>query len=118
MKSEGNKGGARNAAQYGAHSFRHSFVSFCASAGVPLAVVQQIVGHGSPAMTEHYFNASRDAKQAAIEALPDMGADTVRQIPAPKDITADALRMKARDLLDTLPIEAVKEILNHYGKEA
>ena len=116
MKGEGNKGGARNAAQYGAHSFRHSFVSFCASAGVPLAVVQQIVGHGSPAMTEHYFNASRDAKQAAIEALPDMGADIGQQIPAPKDITADALRMKAHDLLDTLPVEAVKEFLDRYGE--
>ena len=106
-------GDSRGAAQYGAHSFRHSFVSFCASAGVPLAVVQQIVGHGSPAMTEHYFNASRDAKQAAIEALPDIGADVPQQ---PKDITEDALRMKARDLLETLPIEAVKEILEHYSE--
>ncbi len=108
-------GDGRGAAQYGAHSFRHSFVSFCASAGVPLAVVQQIVGHGSPAMTEHYFNASRDAKQAAIEALPDMGADVSQQ---PRDITADALRMKAHDLLDNLPIEAVKEFLTRYEKEA
>ena len=64
-------------------------------------------------MTEHYFNASRDAKQAAIEALPDIGADVPQQ---PKDITEDALRMKARDLLETLPIEAVKEILERYGE--
>ena len=63
-------GDGRGAAQYGAHSFRHTFVSFCASAGVPLAVVQQIVGHGSPAMTEHYFNASMEAKQKAISTLP------------------------------------------------
>ena len=104
-------GEGRGAAQYGAHSFRHSFVSFCASAGVPLAVVQQIVGHGSPAMTEHYFNASRDAKQAAIEALPDIGAEVPQQ---PKDITADALRMKAHDLLDKLPIDAIREIINLY----
>jgi integrase len=115
MKTEGLKGGARNAAQFGAHSFRHSFVSFCASAGVPLAIVQQIVGHGSPAMTEHYFNASKEAKQAAIEALPDIGADVPQQ---PKDITADALRMKAHDLLDTLPLEAVKAFLDQYGTEA
>ena len=108
-------GEGRGAAQYGAHSFRHSFVSFCASAGVPLAIVQQIVGHGSPAMTEHYFNASKEAKQAAIEALPDIGADVPQQ---PKDITADALRMKAHDLLDTLPLEAVKAFLDQYGTEA
>ena len=115
MKTEGLKGGARNAAQFGAHSFRHSFVSFCASAGVPLAIVQQIVGHGSPAMTEHYFNASKEAKQAAIEALPDIGADVPQQ---PKDVTPDVLRMKAHDLLDTLPLEAVKAFLDQYGTEA
>ena len=105
MKGEGNKGGARNAAQYGAHSFRHSFVSFCASAGVPLAVVQQIVGHGSPAMTEHYFNASHEAKQAAIEALPDMGADAP---PEPKDITAEALRAQAREIVEAMSVEELR----------
>jgi hypothetical protein len=114
-KDEGDKVTARQAAQYGAHSFRHTFVSFCARAGVPLAIVKQIVGHGSPAMTEHYFNASKEAKQAAIEALPDIGADVPQQ---PKDITADALRMKAHDLLDTLPLEAVKAFLDQYGTEA
>jgi integrase len=111
-KDEEVKATARNAAQYGAHSFRHSFVSFCASAGVPLAIVQQIVGHGSPAMTEHYFNASHEAKQAAIEALPDMGADVPQQ---PKDITDDATRMKCKDMIDALPIEAVREIMEKYG---
>lgn len=37
----------RKANIYGFHSFRHSFVSFCANAGVPLPVVQSIVGHGN-----------------------------------------------------------------------
>ena len=39
---------------YSLHSFRHTFVSFCANAGVPLAIVAEIVGHGNPAMTKHY----------------------------------------------------------------
>ena len=38
----------------GFHSLRHTFVSTCAKAGVPMSVVQAIVGHGSPAMTRHY----------------------------------------------------------------
>ena len=113
LKNGDSESGARGAAQYGAHSFRHTFVSFCASAGVPLAVVQQIVGHGSPAMTEHYFNASREAKQQAISALPDMSTD----MPGlPRDITEEAERMKARDLLDTLPIDKIHEFLEQYGK--
>ncbi len=78
-KDEGDKVTARQAAQYGAHSFRHTFVSFCASAGVPLAIVQQIVGHGSPAMTEHYFNASKEAKEKAIAALPIIAEEITQQ---------------------------------------
>ena len=59
--------------QYSMHSFRHTFVSFCANAGVPLAIVQSIVGHGSPAMTRHYTHISQEAAQGAINALPMSG---------------------------------------------
>lgn len=63
----------RRISQYGAHSFRHSFVSFCANAGVPMAIVQEIVGHGSPAMTRHYFHLDQVAAQKAINTLPQIG---------------------------------------------
>jgi integrase len=55
---------------YGFHSFRHSFVSFCAKAGVPMPVVQSIVGHGSPAVTRHYVHIGEGAARQAINALP------------------------------------------------
>ena len=55
---------------YSLHSFRHTFVSFCANAGVPLAIVAEIVGHGNPAMTRHYAHVNDTAKQDAISALP------------------------------------------------
>ena len=112
-KDKAIKAKARNAAQYGAHSFRHSFVSFCASAGVPLAVVQQIVGHGSPAMIEHYFNASRDAKQAAIEALPDMGANVDTKL---KDITPDALRMQIATFVNQADLSDLQTVW-HFIEE-
>ena len=35
------------------HSLRHTFVSLSANAGVPLPVVQSIVGHCSTTMTRH-----------------------------------------------------------------
>ena len=38
------------------HSLRHTFVSLSANAGVPLPVVQSIVGHCSSAMTRHYYH--------------------------------------------------------------
>lgn len=37
-----------------AHKFRHTFVTESLAAGVPLAVVQRIVGHSTPAMTSRY----------------------------------------------------------------
>lgn len=60
----------RKANVYGFHSFRHSFVSFCAKAGVPLPVVQSIVGHGNPAITRHYIHIGRESSLKAINALP------------------------------------------------
>ena len=112
--AEHEEGRARAAAAFGFHSLRHSFVSFAANAGIPQAVIAEIVGHGSPVMTRAYSHADQKAKQNAISAMPTIGAAANEKTLAP---TSDALRLKAHDLLDTLPIEAVKEILNHYGKE-
>ena len=47
---------------YGFHSFRHTFITRCIEAGVPLAEVQKIAGHSTPTMTAHYVaNMSDDA---------------------------------------------------------
>lgn len=42
------------------HTFRHSFVTLCLDAGVPLHEVQDAVGHASPVTTQRY-NRSRNA---------------------------------------------------------
>ena len=55
---------------YGLHFFRHTFVSFCATAGVPYSVVASIVGHGNPAMTEHCSHISTETKREAVRAIP------------------------------------------------
>ena len=52
------------------HSLRHTFVSFAANAGVPLHVVQSIVGHESTAMTRHYYHENLAALQSAVAAIP------------------------------------------------
>jgi len=56
----------------GFHSLRHSFVSLCAANRVPQVAIQDLVGHGSPAMTEAYSHADFEQKQTAIAALPAM----------------------------------------------
>lgn len=52
------------------HSLRHTFVSFAANAGVPLHVVQSIVGHESTAMTRHYYHENIDALKSVVAAIP------------------------------------------------
>ena len=52
------------------HSLRHTFVSFAANAGVPLHIVQSIVGHESTAMTRHYYHENLAALKSAVAAIP------------------------------------------------
>ena len=54
------------------HSLRHTFVSMSANAGVPLHIVQAIVGHESTAMTRHYYHENVAALQQAVEAIPSI----------------------------------------------
>ncbi len=63
------------------HSLRHTFVSFSANAGVPLTVVQSIVGHASSAMTRHYYHENEDVLRRAIEAIP--GRDSLFRTQQP-----------------------------------
>ncbi len=55
------------------HSLRHTFVSLSANAGVPLPVVQSIVGHCSTTMTRHYYHENLDALRSAVAAIPVIG---------------------------------------------
>lgn len=56
------------------HSLRHTFVSFAANAGVPLHIVQSIVGHESTAMTRHYYHENITALRSAVNAIPSFGS--------------------------------------------
>ena len=64
--------GHRKRALVSFHSLRHTFVSLAANAGVPLAVVQSIVGHSTVDMTRHYFHESEGALVSAVAALPSV----------------------------------------------
>ena len=67
IRVEGRK---RLATEASFHSLRHTFVSLAANAGVPLAVVQSIVGHTSTVMTRHYYHENVDALIRAVNAIP------------------------------------------------
>lgn len=106
--------------QYGVHSFRHSFVSFCANAGVPMAIVQEIVGHGSPAMTRHYFHLDQVAAQKAINTLPQIGSGGFNTV---KLADPEATRTWIQDFVlnassaELLQLQAVVTRLEHDRQE-
>ncbi len=60
----------KSVTRVGFHSFRHSFVSLCAANDVPQVALMEMVGHGSPAMTNLYSHANQDQKAAAVAGLP------------------------------------------------
>ena len=101
----------RNPNLYSLHSFRHTFVSFCANAGVPLDVVASIVGHGSVAMTRHYAHISDAAKGKAIQALPVLRlSDAPESDPEKEDLLKELSSLSAEQLAEL--IKATKNPLS------
>lgn len=88
------------------HSCRHTFCYFAGIAGIPLPIVQSIVGHMSPEMTKHYMaHASIEDKRRAMDQLSFFTQDA---LPA---AAVEPERAKLHELIDTLPIEKVREML-------
>jgi len=54
------------------HSLRHTAVSLLKDAGVPQAVVQELIGHDSKAMSALYTHVGQEALSKAVAALPEL----------------------------------------------
>jgi integrase len=54
------------------HCFRHTAVSLLKDAGIPEAVVMEMVGHNSKQMSAHYTHVGREALEKAAAALPEI----------------------------------------------
>ncbi len=89
-------------------SCRHTFCYYAGLVGIPLIVVQSIVGHMSPEMTKHYSaHASIEDKRRGMKRLSFFSQNT---LPA---TTVEPERAELHGVIDTLPIEQVREILAH-----
>jgi hypothetical protein len=89
--------GKRAVVEVGFHSLRHTFVSLCREAGAPLAVVEAIVGHASPAMTRHYTHVGEAAARASVAALPSVLGEIAAPpaLPAPEPWRAQICQLAA-----------------------
>ncbi len=89
-------GGERNQSVKDFHSLRHCFCYYAGIKGVPLPVIQSIVGHINPAMTKHYQDhADRAARLKGISLMRGMvGAEG-------ENSTVGLMRQRLRELSGT-----------------
>jgi integrase len=66
------RNGRRTKNEISFHSLRHTAVSLFKDAGIPEAVVMELVGHDSKQMSLHYTHVGFDALARAAAALPDL----------------------------------------------
>lgn len=71
-KSKVAKGGSRDSSGLSFHSLRHTAVTLLKEAGVPHAVVQELIGHDSEQMSAHYTHVGSEAMEKAAAAFPDL----------------------------------------------
>jgi integrase len=60
------------------HALRHTATSLLKDAGISPVIVQDIIGHDSPAVSAHYTHISQVAKRQAIDAMPDVTSEPTR----------------------------------------
>jgi hypothetical protein len=109
--------GKRAVVEVGFHSLRHSFVSLCRAANVPLAVVESLVSHASPAMTRHYTHTGEAAALAAVNGLPSVLGDVPAPALPPATTLIDAAKVRelARGMTPKTWRKAQAELLALVG---
>ena len=115
--------GKRKHAVVTAHSFRHTFISKAANAGIPFAIVQAIVGHSTAKQCRHYFHENEDATLRAFAAFP-----TAQTAPALPDRTGgdagDVIEAEVVEVTDATAdtrraaLEAALAEIVRHGDEA
>ena len=90
------------------HSCRHTFCYYAGLYGIPLSIVQSIVGHMTPEMTKHYSaHASMEAKREKMKQLPEFMMLTGVVTTSAEETEREELAA----IVNRLPIEKVRELL-------
>lgn len=107
------------------HSLRHTFCSLACAAGIPQNVVQSIVGHMTPKMTELYSRHVQESERMhwigllgdRLNALPCLtSSNNFSGLPLLENKSEDEdMRNALIEKIQSLPIEKVKEILSSLG---
>jgi len=66
------RNGRRQHSQISFHSLRHTATSLMKNAGISAAIVQDIIGHESAAISANYTHIDDEAKRTALSKMPDV----------------------------------------------
>lgn len=96
------------------HSLRHTFAYLAGVNGVPLAVVQSVLGHMSDAMTKHYqAHASREDKRRLLAAMPGLLSPApINALPGGEDKSM-ALRQEVVQIIQEMDEASLAKLLQH-----
>lgn len=95
------------------HSCRHTFCYYAGLYGIPLSIVQSIVGHMTPEMTKHYSaHASLEAKREKMKQLPSFMILRPSEGFPSINSSAEELRRTLKAKIDLLPDTCLTEILS------
>lgn len=107
------EGRSRAASIKDVHSLRHTFCYFAGVAGIPLVIVQSIVGHMTPEMTAHYMaHADIKTKRDMMNLMPNF----TKMLPVRIDRVV--LREQIRERLKRTVDEASDELLLKFAELA
>lgn len=93
------------------HSCRHTFCYYAGLRGIPLVIVQSIVGHMSPEMTKHYMaHSTMEAKREFMALMSDFtgGAADVQT----SSYSNSNIREELNTLLDQLSLFSLRRVLD------
>lgn len=112
----------RSTVIYSFHSLRYTFVSQHAEKGTPLAVIQSIVGHHTPAMTQHYLRISHEKAREVSNNISLPAFDNIIEAEVIEDAPAlpspeDSLRQQITEKLATMDEKRLLDILQFISAD-
>jgi len=99
-------------ARFGMHSFRHSLASHCATAGVPIAIVQKWLGHASSMITRAYQHIGTEDQERVVAAIPKLALPGLEG----DIIEVEAVEVKAESGDEPLPSWAAQKLQSMSAK--
>lgn len=96
------------------HSCRHTFCYYAGLHGIPLPIVQSIVGHMTPEMTAHYSaHASWEMKREKMAQMPALLKTSTKHLLSGdmESESSESHRTELKRLIDILPEKIIKKLL-------